>query len=90
MTDLTKEEMFIEVVGRVNRLLVILGLFFLIYFLLNSKVNVYLLLLVLFNLSFSLLSYKHLLITTRLAAELRRAKMALGDVSEETRKIHQD
>jgi hypothetical protein len=89
MEKLTSEQIFIEVVARVNRLLIILGLFFFIYFLLNSNVNIYLLLLALLNLSFSLLSYKHLIITTRLAAELERAKMALGDVSKEIREMHQ-
>lgn len=87
---MTSEEMFIGVVTRVNRLLIILGIFFLIYFLLNTKVNIYLLLLSLLNLAFSLLSYKHLLITNRITAELERAKIALGDVSKETREMHRD
>lgn len=90
MGKATGEEIFIEVVGRVNRLLILLGIFFFIYFLLNAKVNVYLFLLAFFNTAFSLLSYKHLLITNRLAAELERAKMALEDVSKETREMHQD
>jgi len=90
MKSFTSEEIFIEVVARVNRLLIILGIFFLIYFLLNTKVNIFLLLLALLNLAFSLLSYKHLLITARLAAELERAKMALADMSKETRRMHQD
>ncbi|MDO8602849.1 MAG: hypothetical protein Q7O04_03255 [Candidatus Omnitrophota bacterium] len=90
MAKITSEEIFIAVVTRVNRLLIMLGIFFFVYFLLNTKVNVYLFLLALLNLGFSLLSYKHLLITARLAAELERAKSALGDVNEEIRKIHQD
>ncbi|MDP2921503.1 MAG: hypothetical protein Q8O12_03950 [Candidatus Omnitrophota bacterium] len=81
--------MFIEVVARVNRLLVLLGVFFLIYFMLNINVNVFLLLLALLALAFSLLSYKHLLITRRLAAELERAKLALEDVAKEAREMHQ-
>lgn len=89
MEKLTKEEIFIGMVARVNRLLIILGIFFLLYFMLNTKINVYLLLLAFLNLAFSLLSYKHLLITNRLAAELDRAKMALRDVSKETREMHQ-
>lgn len=89
MTKLTNEEIFIAVVARVNRLLVLLGLFFFVYFLFETKVNVYLLLLALLSLAFSLLSYKHLIITNRLTAELERAKMALEDVSKETRDIHQ-
>ena len=70
-------------------MLILLGMFFLLYFLLNTNINVYLLLLALLNLAFSLLSYKHLIITNRLAAELERAKTALGDVSKETREMHQ-
>jgi hypothetical protein len=89
MGKLTTEEIFIGVVARVNRLLIMLGVFFFLYFLLNSKVDIYLLLLAFLNLAFSLLSYKHLLITDRLAAELDRAKTALKDVSEEIRKMHQ-
>jgi hypothetical protein len=89
MRKLNKEEMFIGVVARINRLLIMLGVFFLLYFLLNTKVDIFLLLLALMNLAFSLLSYKHLLVTNRLAAELERAKMALNDVSKEIREIHQ-
>jgi hypothetical protein len=89
MGKLTSEEIFIAVVARVNRLLIILGIFFFVYFLLNTKINVYLLLLALLNLAFSLLSYKHLIITNRLAAELDRAKTTLGDVSKEIREMHQ-
>ena len=90
MAKLTSEEMFIEVVSRVNRLLILLGIFFLVYFMLNTTVNIFLLLLALLNMAFSLLSYKHLLITARLAAELQRAKMTLEDVSRDTRKMHQE
>mgnify|MGYP003394815860 CR=1 FL=1 len=90
MAKLTREKIFIGVVARINRLLILLGIFFFIYFLLNTKVNVYLLLLSLLNMAFSLLSYKHLLITTRLADELERARTSLGDISKEIREIHQD
>jgi len=89
MGKITSEEIFIEVVKRVNRLLILLGIFFFIYFLLNTKVNVYLFLLALLNVAFSLISYRHLMITARLAAELERAKTALGDVAKETREMHQ-
>ena len=90
MEKLTSEEIFIGVVTRVNRLLIILGIFFFLYFMLNTKVNVYLFLLAFLNMGFSLLSYKHLLITARLSAELERAKMALKDVAKETSEMHQD
>ena len=89
MKKYTSEEIFIETVARINRILILLGIFFFIYFMLNTKVNLYLLLLSLLNLAFSLLSYKHLIITNRLAAELERAKIALGDVTKETREMHQ-
>jgi len=89
MEKMTKEEVFIKAVARVNRLLILLGVFFFIYFLLNTKVNIYLLLLAFLNLGFSLLSYRHLIVTNRLAAELDRAKMALKDVAEEAREMHQ-
>ena len=90
MEKLTSEEIFIGVVARVNRLLILLGIFFLLYFMLNTKINIYLLLLAFLNMGFSLLSYKHLLITARLSAELERAKMALKDVAKETSEMHQD
>lgn len=88
MEKMTSEEMFISVVARLNRLLIILGIFFFIYFLFDTKVNVYLFLLALLNTAFSLLSYKHLTITNRLAVELRRSRTVLEDVTRETRKIH--
>lgn len=89
MEKIASEEIFIAVVMRVNRLLIILGVFFFVYFMMNNKVNLYLFLLALLNLAFSLLSYKHLLITSRLAVELERAKIALQDVTKETREMHQ-
>lgn len=89
MEKMTSEEIFIAVVTRVNRLLIILSVFFFIYFVLNTNINVFLLLLALLTMAFSLLSYKHLLITRRLAVELERAKTALGNVAKETREMHQ-
>jgi len=90
MTIWTREKIFIETVYKLNRLFIILGIFFFIYFLLNSKVNVYLFLLALLNTAFGLLSYKHLMITARLADELERVRVSLGDISKETRKMHSD
>ncbi len=89
MAKLTSEKIFIEVVARLNKLLILLGIFFFIYFLLNTKVNVYLLLLALLNMAFSWLSYKHLLITTRLADELEHAQTSLGNISKEIQEMHQ-
>lgn len=88
MEKMTTEEMFVAVVSRINRLLILLGIFFFIYFLFNTKLNVYLFLLALLNTAFSLLSYKHLTITNRLAVELRRARTVLDDVTRETRQMH--
>lgn len=88
MEQMTREEVFIYAVNRINRLLILLGIFFFIYFLFNTKVNVYLFLLALFNVAFALLSYQHLRITDRLAIELKRARLALGDVSKDTREMH--
>ncbi len=90
MTILASEKIFIEAVYRLNRLFIVMGIFFFIYFLLNSKVNVFLFLLALLNTAFSLLSYKHLMITARLADELERARASLEDISEEIRKMHSD
>jgi len=88
MGKFTGDEIFLEVVGRINRMLILLGLFFLIYFLLETKINIFLLLLSLLNLVFSLISYKHLMITNKLAAELERARTSLGDISKEIREMH--
>lgn len=88
MKDITSEEIFVSVVKRVNTYLVIMGLFFLIYFLLQTKVNIFLFLLALSYMAFALLSYKHLAITERLVVEFQRAKGALSDVSKEMREIH--
>jgi hypothetical protein len=89
MEQETNEELFIGMVGRINRYLIIMGIFFLGYFIFNTKPNIYLFLLALLNLAFSLLSHKHLEITGRLTAELRRAKTTMEDVSREIRDIHQ-
>lgn len=89
MINMTNEELFICVVKRINEYLIIMGVFFFIYFMLNTKVNVYLFLLALLNVAFALLSYQHLRITDRLASELHRARSVLSDVSKETRKMHQ-
>jgi len=83
MKEITNEEMFIEVVARVNRYLIIMGIFFLIYFLLKPKVDIFLFLLALLTMAYALLSYKHLEITNRLAVEFRRSKTALKDATIE-------
>lgn len=89
MKDMTNEELFINVVARVNRYLIIMGIFFLGYFLLKKTVDIFLFFLALSNMAFAFLSYKHLEITNRLAVELRRARQALQDVTKETRQMHQ-
>ena len=90
MKKITMDEIFIGVVQRINRLMIITGIFYLIYFLFQTKVNIFLILLALSHLAFALLSHQHLMITERLSIELERAKKALGDVSEEMREIHPD
>lgn len=88
MERITSEEVFIYAVSRINRLLFMLGVFFFVYFIFNTKVNIYLFLLALLNVAFALLSYQHLRITDRLSIELKRARLALGDVSKDTREMH--
>ncbi len=90
MKQMTSEEIFLSVVGRINTYLIVLGVALLVYFLLKTKVDIFLFLLAIFNMLFALLSYKHLAITNRLAIELERARGVLGDVSKEMREIHPD
>ena len=90
MKDMTNEEIFIQVVSRINTYLIIMGVFFLVYFLFKTKVDVFLFLLAIFCMVFALLSYKHLITTNRLATELRRSKLVLSDVSREVREMHPD
>lgn len=82
MKNKIKEEIFMETVETVNRCLVILGAFFLFYFLLKTNVDMYLFLLALLSVSFAWLSHKHLFITQRLVFELRRAKEVLEQVKK--------
>ncbi|MFA4991227.1 MAG: hypothetical protein WC569_01415 [Candidatus Omnitrophota bacterium] len=89
MEKMTSDELFISVVKRVNTYLIMMGVFFFIYFLLNTKVNIFLFLLALLSVAFALLSYKHTVITESMSFELRRAKAALADVSRETREMHE-
>ena len=90
MREMTNEEIFIEVVSRINRYFILLGIFFIIYFLLRTKVDMILFLLALSYMAFALLSHKHVIITNRLAVELRRSKVALADASREVREMHPD
>ena len=83
MKQMTNDEMFIESVVRINRYLVITGIFFLSYFLLMTKVNIYLFFLAMSMMIYALLSYKHLEVTNRLAVELRRSRTALKDATME-------
>lgn len=90
MKQITNDEIFIGVVGRINKYLILISMFYLLYFLLKTKVDTFLFLLALSYAAFALLSYKHLTITNRLAVELQRAKATLDDVSRETRQMHPD
>jgi len=90
MKEMTNEEIFVQVVSRINRYFVVIGIFFLIYFLLRPQVDMILFLLALSYMAFALLSHKHVIITNRLAVELKRSKLALADVSKEIRDMHPD
>jgi hypothetical protein len=89
MKNETRDELFIKTVARVNRYLVVLGIFFLGYFLLKKKVDTFLFLLALSNMAFAMLSCKHLEVTNRLAVELSRAKNALEGIAKESGKMHE-
>jgi hypothetical protein len=88
MKDITNEEIFIAAIARINRYLIAMSAFFLLYFLFRTKVDMFLFLLALSYAAFALLSHKHLITTNRLAAELRRAMTSLEDVTEEISEIH--
>lgn len=90
MKKITRDEIFIGVVQRINRLLIMTSIFYLIYFLFQTKVNIFLILLALSHITFALLSHQHLMVTERLAIELERAKTSLADVSKEMREMHPD
>lgn len=90
MKKMTNDEIFVLIVSRVNRYFIIIGVFFLIYFVLKSQVDVILFLLALSYMAFALLSHKHVIITSRLVVELKRSKLALADVSREVRDMHPD
>ncbi len=88
MKKITGDEVFIVVVSRINRYLVLMGVFFLLYFLFQTKVDIFLFFLALSYMAFALISHKHLIVTNRLSIELQRARGALGDVAKETREMH--
>ena len=83
----TKEEVFMQAVDRVNRYLVIMGIFFLIYFLIITKADKFLFLLALSNVSFALLSHRLLNIARGLSAELRQTRVVLKEYAEKVAKL---
>ena len=83
----TKEEVFMQAVDRVNRYLVIMGIFFLIYFLIITKADKFLFLLALSNVSFALLSHRLLNIARGLSAELRQTRVVLKEYAEIVSKL---
>jgi len=87
MENKTKEEMFMEVVDRVNRYLIVTGVFFLVYFLIITKVDKFLFLLALSNASFALLSHRLLNIARGLSAELRQTRVVLKEYAEKVAKL---
>lgn len=87
MEGKTKEEMFMEAVDRVNRYLIVMGIFFLIYFLIITKADKFLFLLALSNVSFALLSHRLLNIARDLSRELRQTRAVLKEYAEKVAKI---
>ena len=83
----TKEEVFMQAVDRVNRYLVLMGIFFLIYFLIITKADKFLFLLALSNVSFALLSHRLLSIARGLSAELRQTRVVLKEYAEKVAKL---
>ncbi|MFH1478312.1 MAG: hypothetical protein ABIG92_00870 [Candidatus Omnitrophota bacterium] len=78
----TKEEQFITIVARINGYFIMMGVFYLVYFFLQTEVDVFLFLLALLNMAFALLSVRHLAVTSRLVVELQRARSALEEIVE--------
>ena len=87
MEGKTKEEIFMQAVDRVNRYLVIMGIFFLIYFLIITKADKFLFLLALSNVSFALLSHRLLNIARGLSAELKQTRVVLKEYAEKVSKL---
>ncbi|MEK6732305.1 MAG: hypothetical protein AABY55_01650 [Candidatus Omnitrophota bacterium] len=87
MEGKTKEEMFMQAVDRVNRYLIIMGIFFLVYFLIITKADKFLFLLALSNVSFALLSHRLLNIARGLSAELRQTRVVLKEYAEKVAKL---
>jgi len=79
-------KIFMSTVERVNRMLIIMGIFFLIYFLIITKADKFLFLLALSNMSFALLSHRLLCIAKALDAELQQARTVLKEYAEKIAK----
>ncbi|MFH1782875.1 MAG: hypothetical protein ABH848_04590 [Candidatus Omnitrophota bacterium] len=77
----TKEEEFITIVARINSYFILMGIFYLVYFFLQTEVDIFLFFLALSNMAFALLSVRHLAITSKLVVELQRARRALEEVA---------
>ena len=87
MEDKTKEEMFMEAVDRVNRYLIVMGVFFIIYFLIVTKADKFLFLLALSNVSFALLSHRLLNVARGLSIELRQTRVVLKEYADKVAKL---
>ena len=79
----TREEEFITIVARINSYFILMGIFYLVYFFIQMKVDIFLFFLALSNMAFALLSVRHLSITTKLVVELQCAREALENTVEE-------
>ncbi len=76
-----REENFITIVARINSYFILMGIFYLVYFFFQPDVDVFLFLLALSNMGFALLSVRHLAVTSRLVAELQRARRTLEEAT---------
>jgi len=87
MEEVKKEKVFMDAVDRINRYLIIMGIFFLVYFLIVTKADKFLFLLAISNVSFVLVSHRLLNIARELDGELRQARAILKEYAEKLTKM---
>ena len=76
-------EVFMDAVDRINRYIIMLGIFFVGYFLLITKADKFLFLLALSNMAFALLSHKLLSMARQLSEELKQARAVLKEYARQ-------
>lgn len=87
MEDIKKEKTFMNAVDRINRYLIMMGIFFLVYFLIITKVDKFLFLLSISNISFVLVSHRLLTIARELDGELQQARALLKEYAVKVAKM---